>query len=96
MVLLRRYLLAILIVSFLFLHHPLEELQGVKKADARGGWVDDLKSGSSVSEGSIAAPTWSFTNDSSRAVGQRARCEIEFEVPYDLGPGVFMYYKLTN
>lgn len=55
---------------------------------------------------------------SSRAVGEEAQCQIEFEVPYDLGkfrcqmtvlvltknrafsniigPGVFLYYKLTN
>ncbi|KAK4688293.1 hypothetical protein P7C73_g1830, partial [Tremellales sp. Uapishka_1] len=48
------------------------------------------------SQSSIAAPTWSFTNDSSRAVGREAQCVIEFDVPYDLGPGVFLYYKLTN
>ncbi|ORX37203.1 ligand-effect modulator 3 family [Kockovaella imperatae] len=56
----------------------------------------DLATSSSVSSSSITAPTWSFSNDSSRAVGERARCEIEFEVPYDLGKGVFLYYKLTN
>ncbi|OCF35096.1 transcription regulator [Kwoniella heveanensis BCC8398] len=55
-----------------------------------------LKSGSSATKSSISSPTWSFTNDSSRGVGQEARCEIEFEVPYNLGPGVFLYYKLTN
>ncbi|KAK6907957.1 hypothetical protein I203_101958 [Kwoniella mangroviensis CBS 8507] len=55
-----------------------------------------FKSGSSDTKSSISAPTWSFSNDSSRSVGQEARCEIEFEVPYNLGPGVFLYYKLTN
>ncbi|WVQ96547.1 hypothetical protein IAU59_003652 [Kwoniella sp. CBS 9459] len=55
-----------------------------------------VKSGSSATKSSISSPTWSFTNDSSRGVGQEARCEIEFEVPYNLGPGVFLYYKLTN
>ncbi|WVF69033.1 hypothetical protein IAT40_003807 [Kwoniella sp. CBS 6097] len=55
-----------------------------------------VKSGSSATKSSISSPTWSFSNDSSRGVGQEARCEIEFEVPYNLGPGVFLYYKLTN
>ncbi|WWC62818.1 uncharacterized protein I303_105416 [Kwoniella dejecticola CBS 10117] len=55
-----------------------------------------FKSGSSDTKSSISAPTWSFSNDSTRKVGQEARCEIEFEVPYNLGPGVFLYYKLTN
>nr|XP_019045387.1 transcription regulator [Kwoniella bestiolae CBS 10118]OCF24317.1 transcription regulator [Kwoniella bestiolae CBS 10118] len=55
-----------------------------------------FKSGSSETKSSISAPTWSFSNDSSRPVGQEARCEIEFEIPYNLGPGVFLYYKLTN
>lgn len=44
----------------------------------------------------IKAPEWSFTNDSSRALGERSQCKIRFNVPYDLGPGVFLYYKLTN
>ncbi|WWD18682.1 hypothetical protein CI109_103136 [Kwoniella shandongensis] len=56
----------------------------------------DLKTSAPTTKSAIAAPTWSFSNDSSRPVGQQARCEIEFEVPYDLGPGVFLYYKLTN
>lgn len=41
-------------------------------------------------------PTWSFTNDSSRAVGEEAQCVVRFDVPYDLNPGVFLYYRLTN
>lgn len=48
-------------------------------------FADDLATSSSESKSSIAAPTWTFSNDSSRAVGKTARCEIEFEVPYDLG-----------
>jgi hypothetical protein len=44
----------------------------------------------------LTVPKWSFSNDSSRAVGERAQCRIQFEVPYDLGPGVFLYYKLTG
>ncbi|KAK8858787.1 hypothetical protein IAR55_003017 [Kwoniella newhampshirensis] len=56
----------------------------------------DLKSSSPISASSISAPTWSFSNDTSRSIGEQARCEIEFEAPYDLGPGVFLYYKLTN
>ncbi|ORY30577.1 ligand-effect modulator 3 family [Naematelia encephala] len=55
-----------------------------------------LKRGADVRQSAIASPTWSFSNDSSRAVGEEAQCEIEFEVPYALGPGVFLYYKLTN
>lgn len=45
---------------------------------------------------SIAAPQWSFTNDTSGPVGRKGRCVIRFDVPYDLGPGVFLYYQLTN
>ena len=30
-------------------------------------------------------PTWSFTNDTSRAFGQQAQCVVRFVVPYDLG-----------
>ncbi|WVQ84999.1 hypothetical protein IAT38_007163 [Cryptococcus sp. DSM 104549] len=55
-----------------------------------------LTTSSSISSSAISGPTWSFSNDSSRGVGEEARCEIEFEVPYDLGPGLFLYYKLTN
>ncbi|WVR06543.1 hypothetical protein IAU60_003574 [Kwoniella sp. DSM 27419] len=61
-----------------------------------GSYDYDLKSSSPTSKSSITAPTWTFSNDSSRSVGQEARCEIEFEIPYDIGPGVFLYYKLTN
>jgi hypothetical protein len=45
--------------------------------------LDALSSSSSVS--SIPAPRWTFNNDSSRPVGEEAQCQIEFEVPYDLG-----------
>ncbi|ODN93386.1 transcription regulator [Cryptococcus wingfieldii CBS 7118] len=56
----------------------------------------NLATSSSVSKSSISPPTWTFSNDSSRTVGEQSRCEIEFEVPYDLGPGLFLYYKLSN
>lgn len=56
----------------------------------------DLSTSSTVSKSSIPAPQWTFTNDTSASVGLQARCEIDFQVPYDLGPGVFLYYKLTN
>ena len=46
--------------------------------------LDDLKTSSPVSKSSIAAPTWVFSNDSSRMPGQQAQCEITFDVPYDL------------
>ncbi|KAL7420700.1 alkylphosphocholine resistance protein lem3 [Cryptotrichosporon argae] len=61
-----------------------------------GSYSYDLSTGSSVKASSVSAPTWSFSNDSTRSVGEEARCLIQFEVPYDLGPGVFLYYKLTN
>ncbi|WVO24916.1 uncharacterized protein IAS62_006296 [Cryptococcus decagattii] len=69
---------------------------GSYQAMPSGAYQYDLATSSSESRSSIAAPTWTFSNDSSRAVGETARCEIEFEVPYDLGPGLFLYYKLTN
>jgi hypothetical protein len=45
--------------------------------------ADNLATGHSGA--SHTAPTWSFTNDSSRAVGERAQCVVRFQVPYDLG-----------
>jgi hypothetical protein len=60
----------------------------------KGAEADSLSASSSAS--AISPPTWTFSNDSSREVGQRAQCTIDFEVPYSLGPGVFLYYKLTN
>ncbi|GMK54001.1 hypothetical protein CspeluHIS016_0105870 [Cutaneotrichosporon spelunceum] len=62
----------------------------------KGKWDYELKSGTTVSKSSISTPKWAFTNNSSADVGKRAQCRIQFDVPYDLGPGVFMYYKLTN
>lgn len=66
---------------------------------------DDLQK--SASTPAVNAPTWTFSNDSSRSVGTEAQCQIDFQVPYDLGkssirsklivgPHVFLYYKLTN
>ncbi|KIR90390.1 transcription regulator [Cryptococcus deuterogattii CBS 10090] len=69
---------------------------GTYRAMPSSTYQYDLATSSSESRSSIAAPTWTFSNDSSRPVGETARCEIEFEVPYDLGPGLFLYYKLTN
>jgi hypothetical protein len=45
--------------------------------------ADNLATGHSGA--SYNAPTWSFTNDSSRAIGERAQCVVRFQVPYDLG-----------
>jgi hypothetical protein len=45
--------------------------------------TDDLAAGSAV--GAVTPPTWTFSNVSSRQVGQQAMCEIQFNVPYDLG-----------
>ncbi|KAL1413115.1 alkylphosphocholine resistance protein lem3 [Vanrija albida] len=56
----------------------------------------DLKTGSPVKASGIVAPKWSFSNDSTRPIGEEAQCRIQFDVPYDLGKGVFLYYKLTN
>jgi len=43
------------------------------------------------------APTWQFTNDSTAAnVSMRAQCQIRFNLPADLQPPVFLYYKLTS
>jgi len=54
----------------------------------------DLATGSSSAV--TNTPQWIFSNDSSRPIGQRAQCQIDFQVPYNLGPHVFLYYKLTN
>jgi len=62
----------------------------------RGSYEYALSTSSGVSASSINAPSWRFSNDPSRSFGERARCEIQFNVPYNLGPGVFLYYKLTN
>ncbi|EIW67719.1 hypothetical protein TREMEDRAFT_40353 [Tremella mesenterica DSM 1558] len=61
-----------------------------------GSYSYDLSSSSPVSKSDIPVPQWSFSNDSSRGVGEQAQCQINFQVPYDLGPGVFLYYRLTN
>jgi hypothetical protein len=58
--------------------------------------ADALSTSSKMKKSQISAPKWSFSNDTSRAVGETAQCRIQFQVPYPLGPGVFMYYKLTN
>nr|ODN85294.1 transcription regulator [Cryptococcus depauperatus CBS 7841]ODN89758.1 transcription regulator [Cryptococcus depauperatus CBS 7855] len=62
----------------------------------QGSYDYNLATSSSISKSSIAAPTWSFSNVSTRPVGEQARCVIDFQVPYNLGPGLFLYYKLTN
>lgn len=62
----------------------------------KGAYSYSLKTGSHVKASDIPAPKWSFSNDSSRPLGERAQCRIQFDVPYDLGPGVFFYYRLTN
>ncbi|KAG7529556.1 hypothetical protein FFLO_05572 [Filobasidium floriforme] len=64
--------------------------------EAMSGNRYDYNLASGHSGASYTAPTWSFTNDSSRAIGERAQCVVRFQVPYDLDPSVFLYYKLTN
>lgn len=41
-------------------------------------------------------PQWSFTNNTSNSPATQAQCTIRFDVPADLQPPVFLYYKLTN
>jgi len=41
-------------------------------------------------------PQWEFAAAPSGAEGQQGVCTIQFDVPADMGPSVFMYYKLTN
>jgi hypothetical protein len=41
-------------------------------------------------------PQWSFTNITSNPPATQAQCTIRFNVPADLRPSVFLYYKLTN
>ncbi|CED85237.1 Cell cycle control protein [Phaffia rhodozyma] len=45
---------------------------------------------------SISNPQWSYTNSTTGNVWERQVCTLEFDVPYDLDPSVFLYYKLTN
>ncbi|WOO76799.1 aminophospholipid translocase regulatory protein CDC50 [Vanrija pseudolonga] len=82
----------------------LDYTQCDEQAPTNGTWADmpksaygyDLKSGSPIKSSAIAAPQWTFSNDSTRPYDQQAQCRIRFNVPYDLGRGVFLYYKLTN
>ncbi|KZP00894.1 Lem3/Cdc50 [Calocera viscosa TUFC12733] len=41
-------------------------------------------------------PQWSFVAAPAGAEGQQGTCTIAFDVPADMGPSVFVYYKLTN
>lgn len=48
---------------------------------------------------SVSAPQYAFVNrsdDSSVPIEQRQQCFIQFDVPYDIDPTVFLYYKLTK
>lgn len=45
---------------------------------------------------SHTTPQWSFTNNTSNPPETQAQCTIRFNVPADLHPPVFLYYKLTN
>lgn len=54
----------------------------------------DLRS--SDSGFSHTPPQWSFTNNTSNPPATQAQCTIRFNVPADLQPPVFLYYKLTN
>jgi len=54
----------------------------------------DLRSSDSAF--SHTPPQWSFTNNTSNPPATQAQCTIRFNVPADLQPPVFLYYKLTN
>jgi len=56
----------------------------------------DYKLKSSDSSKSFNAPQWSFTSDTSAPVGQQQNCTIRFDIPADLKPSVFLYYKLSS
>ncbi|KAF8321425.1 putative LEM3 /CDC50 family transcription regulatory protein [Cantharellus anzutake] len=45
---------------------------------------------------SITAPQWSFVNDSNSDISTQHHCRIRFNLPADLEPSVFLYYRLTN
>ncbi|KAI0075468.1 Lem3/Cdc50 [Panus rudis PR-1116 ss-1] len=45
----------------------------------------------------FTTPQYAFVNNSDNSdVSQRQQCHIRFDVPIDLDPPVFLYYKLTN
>ncbi|SCZ89548.1 BZ3500_MvSof-1268-A1-R1_Chr1-1g01250 [Microbotryum saponariae] len=52
--------------------------------------------GSSVDTAQAVVPTWQFTHDETRPVGQRSLCRLQFSLPVELTRPVFMYYKMTN
>ncbi|EJU01114.1 transcription regulator [Dacryopinax primogenitus] len=45
---------------------------------------------------SFSPPQWSFVPAPQGAEGEQGTCTIQFDVPADMGPSVFVYYKLTN
>jgi len=45
---------------------------------------------------SFEQPQWSFVEDSTSNVAQQHHCRIRFNLPADLKPPVFLYYKLTS
>lgn len=56
-----------------------------------------LKSGST--DAPFTTPQFAFLNrsdDSNVPIAERQQCYIQFDVPIDLDPTVFLYYKLTN
>lgn len=46
---------------------------------------------------SLSTPQWSYyTNESNANPSERRGCTIRYDVPGDMQPGVFMYYKLNR
>ncbi|KAG8937105.1 hypothetical protein FRC02_006305 [Tulasnella sp. 418] len=41
-------------------------------------------------------PTYTFSQQADAPIGQKSACTIRFDLPADLQPPVFVYYKLTN
>lgn len=51
---------------------------------------------SSDSSARHTTPQWTFTNITANPPATQAQCTIKFNVPADLQPPVFLYYKLTS
>ncbi|KAG9051490.1 hypothetical protein FS837_006666 [Tulasnella sp. UAMH 9824] len=56
----------------------------------------DYQLRASDSHHDIIPPQYSFTSDANGPIGQKQACTIRFNIPADLKPPVFVYYKLTS
>ena len=48
------------------------------------------------SSASFTRPKYAFINNGTSSEGVQGQCLVQFDVPYDLGPSVLLYYRLTN